>query len=161
MKKIILLLCLITTISYGQKHTVILKQTDTISVPVKFKPYISIGVSLSNNDKISDGASQSIEVGFTKENISLGLSIGRDTFNYSSDKLSNYYVEPKITGSLPFGVLTGTLIFGVGKYINSTSNFIEYGSGLIYSVKQISYGITYSNFNKVDYISPSITYTFN
>lgn len=162
MKKIIIvLLILLPMLGFAQKHSTILKQTDSIVTPQKFKPYVSVGLSLASGSDFINEAYPSIEVGMCKENISLGLVLGRQNLNYTSDSISNYYFEPKITGSLPIGSLTGTLIFGWGKYIDTPHAFIEYGSGLSYSVKNIAYGITYSNFDKIDYLTPSITYTFN
>jgi hypothetical protein len=142
MKKLLLIMGLITTISYSQ-------------IISKFKPYVSLGVAISSDPDYVNGSSPSIEVGVIKENVSFGLCIGRNTFDYKGDdKLSNYCYEVK-------GILNGSVILGAGQYFKSSGTFIEYGFGLSYDIKNISYGIAYSNFDRVDFISPSITYIFN
>lgn len=173
MKKVLLVLVmsLTTVLGFAQKHSTGVKQSDTTVVVGTFKPYVSVGLSLSSNEDFKAGTYPSVEVGMTKGNLSLGLVLGRQNLyfsneaqinhGYSTREIQNLYYEPKITGSLPVGSLTGTLIFGWGGYFDTKHTFIEYGSGLGYTVKNVTYGITYSNFDKVDYITPSITYTFN
>ena len=61
---------------------------------------------------------------------------------------------------MPLGDLSGSVIFGYGGYFNSSRNFIEYGAGISYKVKHISYGVMVSNWDGVTYVTPNITYNF-
>lgn len=154
---------------------------------IKLTPYVGVGLSMSsgntydsNEDKKSFRQSvfPSIELGVSQENVSVGLVLGRgdllkktDKFydissqsyqDYESDRLSHYFWELKVTPSFKMGKVTGTILFGGGSYFAKTNAFfIEYGSGISYSVGNIAYGITYSNWDGNDYITPSVTYNFN
>lgn len=162
MKKVVLGMLLCATIGFAQtKKSNAMKQSDSIHTETPYVPYISVGLSFTNGDDFKKDSYPSVEIGITKGNISFGLALGRGNLYFEQDNISNYFYEPKVTGSLPIGKLYGTLVFGIGGYIDTPHTFIEYGSGLGYTDGNISYSITYSNWDKVDYITPCITYTFN
>lgn len=181
MKKLILLaILLVSSLSFGQKkNTVALKSnkletTDSISIAKsEWKNYVSVGLSISSGNTydtnenaytFSQSAYPSIEFGFSKGNIAAGLSVGRGNFQgmaTKEDKIGNYYAEIRVTPSFPLGIIDANVIFGAGSYfVSSKGTFIEYGSGISYTNANYTYGIGYSNWDGVDYITPSISYSF-
>lgn len=181
MKKLILLaILLVSTLSFGQKkNTVALKSnkleaTDSISIAKsEWKNYVSVGLSISSGNtydtnenaySFSESAYPSVEFGFSKGNIAAGLAIGRgklQDIGSKVDKLSDYYAEIRVTPSFPLGIIDANVVFGVGSYLVSTKGtFIEYGSGISYTNGSYTYGIGYSNWDGVDYITPSLSYSF-
>ena len=166
MKNLLLgFLLLFTTLIFSQKK-------DTDSTNVKWSKYIALGLSVSNGNDYGDNTNKytfqestypSVEFGFTRENLSLSGVIGRKNFkslgNYV-DGIKNYYWEVKATPTFPLGVVNASIIFGVGTYFNNQvgNGFIEYGSGITYTVGKITYGICYTNWDGLDYITPSVSY---
>lgn len=151
-----------------------LEATDSVTVSKsEWKNYVSIGLSISsgntydtneNKYTFSESSYPSVEFGFTKGNVSAGLAIGRGNlrrFAENDDKLGNYYGEIRVTPSFPLGIIDANVVFGVGSYfVPSKGTFIEYGSGISYTNGNYTYGISYSNWDGVDYITPSLTYSF-
>lgn len=183
MKKIILLaILLVSVMTFGQKRlvgTTASTQTETTvdttaTSKVKWSKYIAIGLSISNGNDYGDNTNvttfdmasyPSIEFGFSRENISLGVVIGRGSLRglgTNKDKFTNYYWEVKAVPSFPLGVVNANLIFGSGSYFNNDkgNTFIEYGTGISYTNGNYTYGISYSNWDGVDYITPSLSYSF-
>lgn len=180
MKKILsLAILLISTVTFSQKkQTAVVSSTQADSTQVtskKFVPYVAVGVSISSgntydtNDNaysFEDSSYPSLEFGVSRENVAVGVVFGRGNFTKLGDKtdeLSNYYWELKIVPSFPLGAVNANLIFGGGSYFTGKngSTFIEYGSGISYSVGNVTYGVTYSNWDGIDYITPSLSYSFN
>lgn len=181
MKKVILLaILLVSTANFAQKkrspNSVALKTNtaDTLSVvKPEWKNYIALSLSVSsgntydtneNKYTFSESSYPSVEFGFSKGNLAAGLAVGRGSlkgFGASDDKIGNYYAEIRITPSFPLGIIDANVVFGAGSYLVSTKGtFIEYGSGISYTAGDITYGIGYSNWDGVDYISPSLSYSF-
>lgn len=163
---------------------------DTVKTDSKWSKYVAIGLSMSSgnsydtNDNIKtfkESSYPSIELGVSRENISFGAVLGRgnlkglfasqytdkdntrDGEHYqTSDRLSNYYWEVKAVPSFPLGAVSANLIFGIGSYMTQAkgSMFIEYGSGIAYTSGKITYGLSYSNWDGMDYITPSLSYSF-
>jgi hypothetical protein len=81
---------------------------------------------------------------------------------YTSDSIGNYYWEVKVVPSFPLGAVNANIIFGAGSYFNNQvgNGFIEYGSGISYSVGKITYGVCYTNWDGIDYITPNVTIGF-
>jgi len=152
MRKILTItLIYLTTICYSQSDS---KRLNT---------YTSIGVSLTNSDDFKSTTYPSVEFGVTHENLSLGLIIGRGSFSGlggSYDNIQNYYYETKATASYPIQRLNLNLVLGYGGYINKSHMFIEYGVGFSLSQGKMNYGLTYSNWDAVNYITPCITFNF-
>jgi hypothetical protein len=181
MKKVILLaILLVSTANFAQKkrspNAVAVKTNTADSTSVKktsFNKYIALSVSMSsgntydtneNKYTFSESAYPSVEFGVSKGNIMTGLAIGRGNFKglgSDEDAIGNYYAEIRITPSFPLGIIDANVVFGAGSYLVSTKGtFIEYGSGISYTHGDYTYGIGYSNWDGVDYISPSLSYTF-
>jgi len=216
MKKVILgALLLLSTVTFGQKRHAGIHHSknasaitaDSTSVSTsKWSKYIALGVSISNGNDYGDNTNKytfqeaaypSLEFGFSRENLSLSVVLGRGNFKglgssnyftgeyeqidnpeytptnhkpefidgdriYSCDKLSNYYWEVKATPTFPLGVVNASIIFGAGTYFNNEvgNGFIEYGSGISYTVGKFTYGVCYTNWDGIDYITPNISYTF-
>lgn len=177
MKKILTFILLLSvTLSFGQssnsKSRLLLnhlssKTVDTSYVKEKTKSpitaYASVGLSMSNTSNFRAGSYFNLEGGVCKENLCLGVVVGRGNITgmfKNTDAINNYYYEPKVTVTFPLGKLTGTAIFGVGGYFGTSHTLIEYGSGVYYQIDNISYGLLYSNWDGVDYITPNITYNF-
>jgi len=76
------------------------------------------------------------------------------------DNINNYYIEGKVFATKSIRNLSGAIFFGYGGYLNTSHHFIEYGLGVGYSIKKFTYGVSYSNWDNGNYITPSITYNF-
>ncbi len=156
MKKVILILAvLISTSAFAQSD----------STKVKSKPtaYTSFGLSVSNGDDFKASSYVAIENGIMYENLAIGAIFGRGNLTdmgKSTDNIGKYYYEVKATGYIPLGILFGNVIFGWGGYFNSVHTFIEYGGGISYSKGKFGYGVTYSNWDGVNYVTPSITFNY-
>lgn len=138
-------------------------QTDTTK---KISAYASIGLSLTNTVDTTFKTLNypSVEVGVMVDNICLGFVFGRSSLlgiGAKTDNINNYFYELKTTLCQPIAYsISGVFILGYGGYMNSKTNFIEYGAGISYSHKKIGYNLTYSNWDKINYITPSITINF-
>jgi len=157
MKKLftLALICLMSTIVFAQ--------TDSTKSKPKATPYVSIGVSVTNSNNFSMTSYPSFEAGICAKNLGLALVVGRGNFyqlGSPSDKIENYYYEAKATASCPIGILTGTVLLGYGQYFNVKHNFIEYGGGFSYTEGRMGYGVIYSNWDGVNYVTPCITLNF-
>ena len=140
----------------------------------KWSKYVAVGFSISNGNDYGDntntttfdeGSYPSVEFGFSRENLSLSAVIGRGNLRglgTNVDKFSNYYWEVKATPTFPLGVVNASLIFGAGSYFSNDkgNTFIEYGTGISYTLDKFTYGVCYSNWDGMDYITPNISYSF-
>lgn len=181
MKNLILgAILLFSVMTFGQKRhagtTASTQAETTVDTTAtskgKWSKYVAVGLSISNGNDYGDNANvttfdmasyPSVEFGFSRENISLGAVIGRGNLRglgTNEDKFSNYYWEVKAVPSFPLGVVNASLIFGAGSYFNNDkgNTFIEYGTGISYTVNKFTYGICYSNWDGIDYITPNISY---
>jgi hypothetical protein len=125
--------------------------------------YVSWGLSLSNNTDFNTGSYSSLEFGLVCHDVAAAFVFGRGNLDgvfRSDDVLSNYFYEFKVSPSFPIGKIYGNIILGYGGYFNANHNFIEYGVGVSYMHKKIGYGVSFSNWDGVDYISPSISFNF-
>jgi hypothetical protein len=99
-----------------------------------------------------------------KNDISYGVVLGRASLRdlgSFSDNIQNYFYEIKISPSTSLGYLNGNLILGLGGYINQGNrHFVEYGAGLSKTFGNVSYGLSYSNWDGVDYVTPSVSLSF-
>ncbi len=189
MKKLFLsIILLFTLVTFSQKRhagihhgKAVSVTADTITVDttatskVKWTKYIAVGLSISNGNDYGDntnvtsfdeGSYPSFEFGFSRENLSLSAVIGRGNLRglgTNKDKLSNYYWEAKVTPTFPLGIVTASIIFGGGSYFSNDkgNTFIEYGSGISYTKGKLTYGISYTNWDGFDYITPNISYSLN
>jgi len=134
----------------------------TISLKAqKISKYISLGISVTNGDTLTLASYPSVEFGVSKENISLGLVLGRGNLRFSDrDAISRYFYEGKVTASEQFGGVKGFVLAGLGNYITTNHIFIEYGGGLCKSFKNTDYFIQASNFDGQNYISLGATFNF-
>lgn len=166
MKKILTLICvLFASATFAQSSA------DTTFNP-KVGGYLSVGISVTNGDDFFTSSYTGLEGGITYGNFGAGLVLGRSSLSNNGDTLSGergvnkfeniktYFYEVKTFYCFPIGKFTGTVLFGYGGYFNTTHNFIEYGGGVSYGVGHFSYGITYSNWDGINYLTPSITYNF-
>jgi hypothetical protein len=152
MKKLLLVLMVLVSIeSWGQCSENTLNK------------YVSWGVSMSNNSDFNTGSYSSLEFGVIYNDVAAGLVFGRGSLQGVFDKtdnIRNYFYELKVSPSFPIGKVYGNIILGVGGYIDTKHNFIEYGLGVSYTHKKIGYGVSFTNWDGVDYVTPSITFNF-
>ncbi len=167
MKNLFTILAIFATLfATAQCHT---DSTAACCSKPKFSPYVSFGVSMTNSNETADSTRFSvrnymgIEGGVCYGNLGLGLVLGRSflqgTFA-SDDHINNYFTEVKTTVTQPVGNVNVTALFGYGNYIGTKRNFIEYGVGMSYSVNKFAYGMSYSNWDGVNFVTPNITYNF-
>jgi len=163
MKKILTLICVLFASATFAQTT-----TDT-TYKTKVGGYLSVGISVTNYKTNADGSDfftssyTGLEGGVTYGNFGAGLVLGRGSLRgmaSKNDALSNYFYEVKTFYCFPIKSFTGTILFGYGGYFEPNNNFIEYGGGVSYGVGHFSYGITYSNWDGVNYLTPSIGYNF-
>lgn len=152
MKKLLLVLMVLVSVeSWGQCSENSLNK------------YVSWGVSMSNNSDFNTGSYSSLEFGVIYNDVAAGLVFGRGSLQGVFDKtdnIRNYFYELKVSPSFPIGKVYGNIILGVGGYIDTKHNFIEYGLGVSYTHKKIGYGVSFTNWDGVDYVTPSITFNF-
>jgi hypothetical protein len=118
---------------------------------------------MSNNSDFNTGSYSSLEFGVIYNDVAAGLVFGRGSLQGVFDKtdnIRNYFYELKVSPSFPIGKVYGNIILGVGGYIDTKHNFIEYGLGVSYTHKKIGYGVSFTNWDGVDYVTPSITFNF-
>lgn len=144
---------MIASVSFSQSND---------STKTKTTGYASLGLSVSNGDDFKMTSYSSLEVGLMRENITFGAIFGRGNLSGigDNDNIGNYFYEVKTTASYPVGAVSGSILFGYGGYFNSTHNFIEYGVGITYNKGKMGYGVTYSNWDGVNYLTPCITFNF-
>jgi len=134
-------------------------QTDSCNL----HPYASIGISVTNSNNFKFSSYPSIELGIIPKNLAYGLVIGRGNLLgiwKTGDVIQNYYFECKTSIYFPIGPVTGSLIFGYGEFCNTRHNFIEYGFGASLSQGKLGYGVTFSNWDGANYLTPAITLNF-
>jgi hypothetical protein len=167
MKNLFTILAIFATLfATAQCHT---DSTSACCSKPTFSPYVSFGVSMTNTDDADSTARFSVrnymglEGGVCYGNLGLGLVLGRSflqgTFA-SDDHINNYFTEVKSTVTQPIGNVNVTGLFGYGCYLGTKRNFIEYGVGMSYSVNKFAYGMSYSNWDGVNFVTPNITYNF-
>lgn len=155
MKKIITLVSLVYLV------TISLAQSD--SVKSKTSVYTSVGLSVSTGNNFLTSSYPSIEGGIMRDNLCLGIVLGRGNFlgmGKSDENISNYFYEGKTTACFPIGSLSGSIIFGYGGYFKTQHMFIEYGGGVSYSCGKLSYGVACTNWDGITYVTPNITINF-
>ena len=126
--------------------------------------YISGCLSMSTGDNFNQSAYPSLELGACFKNFCFGFNSGRlniDKSPFNGEKIENYYYELKSSVSFPLGAFKGYVVAGWGQYYNSTHSFIEYGGGVVYSIKKIDLMIQVSNWDRTVYVSPCIAYNFS
>jgi hypothetical protein len=131
----------------------------------KTTKYVAVGLSMASFDEtFAENSFPSVEVGFTRNDVSYGVAFGRASLRglgNSEDVLQNYFYELKMVPSLSLGYFNANLILGVGGYVNQGNrHFVEYGAGLSKTFGNVSYGLSYSNWDGVDYVTPSVSYAF-
>lgn len=156
MKKLILVLVALIGLTVSA-------QTDSTSV--KTSKYVAVGLSISKFDNtIGDTAYPSVEVGVTRNDVSYGIVFGRASlkgFASSEDSTSNYFYEVKVSPSVSLGYLNGNLVLGLGGYINQQGRtFTEFGAGVSKTFGVLTYGLSYTNWDKVNYVTPSVALSF-
>jgi hypothetical protein len=130
--------------------------------------YLSIGYSIGNHQDgkhFDETSYPSIEYGVTRSDLSLGIAIGRGQtcgLAQAGDKLNDYYYEGRATQAFPITKsVSGNVVFGIGSYFKTDDKvFVEYGFGLTKSYGKITYGLSYSNWDSVNYVTPSVSLSF-
>lgn len=147
--------------------TVTAQEQTTTPTTSSYTPYVSVGLSMSNSNGVSFNESSypSVELGVTRNNVSVGVVLGRGQLRgigEDTDVLSEYFYEFKVSPSFNLGTVSGNVILGVGSYFDtSNAMFIEYGLGVSKSYGNLGVGLSYTNWNGTDYVTPSLTFSFN
>lgn len=158
MKKTLLLL--VAFISFS---TFAQTKTETPST----NKFVTLNYSMSNTkigETFKDASYPSIEVGFTtKNNVAYSAVFGRGATNgvfEKKDTLKAYYYEAKMAPYYSFGKVTGTVFAGAGGYFDTRNYFTELGVGVSYTIKPLTLGVSFSNFDTRNYVTTSVTYNF-
>jgi hypothetical protein len=131
--------------------------------------YVSASLSLANanGQTFSQSTYASVEYGIVRKSVMYGLAVGRGQLNgdvmsnTTGENFRNYFWQVRVQPTFSLGSVTGSVILGVGSYFaTSDAGFIEYGLGVSKSYGDLSYGLSYSNWNGVDYVTPSVSYAF-
>jgi hypothetical protein len=139
-------------------------QTDTLKKKNGLDCYVSGFFATSTGNNIKQASYAGVEAGVCLKNFMVGLSTGRGNLYKpagQSDNINNYWYEVKTYGTMPIGVLKGSIIMGWGQFYKTTQYFIEYGVGLSYSAKAFDFGLCATNWDNAWYVAPEITYNFN
>lgn len=124
--------------------------------------YVSGSLSTSTGDSFETSTYPSLELGLFKKNFSFGAVAGRSNLDFSiKDDSKNYYLEGKTAATTQIGAIKGFVMFGYGMYINTSHGFIEYGGGIIHSIKQVDVSVQVSNFDRINYVSLGLTYNIS
>jgi hypothetical protein len=129
----------------------------------KINYYTSAGLSISNSGDTTFSYSSypSIEFGGMYDNIGVGLVLGRSNLSgFRSDVISNYWYEIKTSACKTVGSASVYGLFGIGNYLSTKRVFIEYGAGISYTYKSVSFFTQASNWDGYWYVTPGITYNF-
>jgi hypothetical protein len=150
------LLC--ATISFAQFDS-------TLTLRPRVTGYISAGLSLTNIPEYSDFLTSSyvsVEGGVMYSNFGAGLAFGRGNLKGigEGDNINNYFLEGKVSYTQPLKFISGVVFLGYGGYVGTKDMFIEYGLGLTYSYKHMGFGVSYSNWDGGNYLTPSVSYYF-
>lgn len=125
---------------------------------------VSIRVSTTNTNDVLKDFYPSLELGRTFGFTSASLVIGRNNLNF--DENQPYFYELKfsqsyaLTQSYPLRDINIFVLLGGGKFFTNKDYFIEYGFGLSRTVSNYTVALSYSNWNGVNYITPSVGYNF-
>lgn len=136
--------------------------------------YVSASLSLANafnsdgqQSEFSYSTYASVEYGIVRKGVMYGLAVGRGQLNgdvmsnTTGENFRNYFWEVRVQPTFPLGSVTGSVILGAGSYFaTSDAGFIEYGLGVSKSYGDLSYGLSYSNWNGVNYVTPSVSLAF-
>lgn len=131
--------------------------------------YVSASLSLANADgqAFSQSTYASVEYGIVRKGVMYGLAVGRGQLNgdvmsnTTGENFRNYFWEVRVQPTFPLGSVTGSVILGAGSYFaTSDAGFIEYGVGVSKSYGDLSYGLSYSNWNGANYVTPSVSLAF-
>lgn len=160
MKKLFLIAIALLGMSFT---SVAQDSTKTDITPLKsYTTYVTASLSMHGGANFQETSYPALEVGITQRNISYGFVFGRGNLvnMFENDRMENYFWELKFSPSYRLGDITGSLVAGGGAYFDSTHYFAELGVGLGYSVGDFTYGLTFSNWDTVNYVTPSVSYTF-
>ena len=124
--------------------------------------YASGFFATSTGNNFNAASYAGVEVGVGFKNVQFGISSGRGNLDKTigAENVSNYWYEAKTYATFPLGNVKGFVVAGWGQYYNSTHNFIEYGGGIVYSIKNVDLMLQVSNWDGVVYVSPGIAYNF-
>lgn len=122
--------------------------------------YVAGSFSTSVNDNFKQGSYAGVELGVCVKNLMFGLASGRGTLDFSTNSIQDYWYEVKAYACMPIGAVKGFVVAGWGQYFDTHHSFIEYGLGAAYSVKQFDFSLTVSNWDRVTYLSPGVTFNF-
>ena len=123
---------------------------------------MAVGLSMSNASEsgFDNSSYPSIEVGIQKENLSLGLAVGRGNINFKNkDVIENYWYEIKAAPATNIGTFDLYGVFGVGNYVNTENIFVEYGVGFSGKfTNHLNYYLQTSNWDGVWYVTPGVSF---
>ena len=128
--------------------------------------YISGGLSMTNGEDFKNNNYASLEAGICKNEMGFGAVFGRSFLDGAfrkDDIIGNYFWELKTSYTKDFGKSTKFyFLLGYGGYFSSSRYFIEYGGGFSYSLSpKFSLFLQYSNWDKVNFVTPGFSYTLN
>lgn len=133
-------------------------QTSNDSIVSNTGVYVSGGLSIGNStgSDFEHTSYPSVEAGVYKDNLSLGLVVGRGNLanfgqEFKGSNIQNYWYEVKTAVSQPIGITNGYVLFGLGNYIDTSNIFIEYGFGLNYTPNKVGYFVQASNWDGLWY----------
>ena len=156
MKNLILVFALIlSTLSFSQTE-------EATSDNKGLNPYLAVGVSIGEGN-FSDYSYPSVEVGVPLlDKVSVGVVLGRNNFTGalgSDDTIGNYWYEGKVQVTQPVGPIAVYGLFGVGNSFSGGHDFIEYGGGVSKEWGKISVFVQYTNWYKVNYVTPGVSFS--
>lgn len=161
MKKVILALAVMAGISMSAQ--------DKGTTPPKKNQFISINTSIPMAHAANPYPS--IEFGHVTDDVAYSIVFGRGDFDKmfsNKDMIKHYFLEYKIVPTTSIGKLTLGAVIGAGAYLGGSDKsnnkrqpfFGEIGGVATYNVKQFGIGVSFTNWDGVNYLTPSITYNY-
>lgn len=131
--------------------------------------FVSVSTSIPTVSNAK--AYPSIEFGHTTNDVSYSLVFGRGDFDKmfsGGDNIKDYYLEYKIVPSTTIGRMTFGAVIGAGTYLGHSAKsnnmrqpfFGEIGGVASYSIKKFSVGVSFTNWDGLNFLTPSITYNY-
>jgi len=125
----------------------------------KVSGYFSGSISIPGGSQSFKSRSYaSVETGICYENLTAGFVIGRASLDKAD--FHNMFWELKASPSIQISPVYGYAVIGYGGYMDYKKSFLEYGAGIYYPFKKMSYFIQITNWDEINYFSAGLTYNF-
>lgn len=153
MKTLFIALLSLCSFVAKSQSTQVGERPSTVTVVSPLNLYFGTGVSIGNGENFKSGSYPSVEIGISKNFYSVGLVLGKSSF----EKGSSQFWEIKSAVNKSLGSFNGYLLYGVGSYFGTDKVFIEYGAGVSFPTRPFDLFLQASNWDRGNYVSFGIS----